>query len=128
MFKNGNNYSMSLIKNKTQGWHIYERSTHITKVETRVPRVLGRTLGWGTTLYSAFKFIQNPTLENGIGTGAGIATLIYWPFAAVDFAATQYYDAGKFTIDAVNTLERAGKIKFHPENTGTWLWGDRTFP
>jgi len=50
----------------------------VAEKASSLPRVFGNGLSWLLTTYSAYKFLNNRSIGNGISVSEGIAGLLYW--------------------------------------------------
>ncbi|MDR2475212.1 MAG: LysM peptidoglycan-binding domain-containing protein [Bacteroidales bacterium] len=114
--RNGKMYDMSLITGKGKGYNLYQNSANIAKNATKIPRVTGNILGGLTTLYSGYKFWDNPNWSDGFDVAGGIGGLIYLPVGLA-------YLYVRFNIDVVRPdiqrhqlemLERIDNGTFNP--------------
>ncbi len=101
----GKYYSMSLITDKVKGWKFYEGSANLARYSTRFLRITGNTLGWLGTGYSAYKFMKDPNLLDGIETCIGVGSYFFWEVGAAYYSGKAIYTIQQ---NAFNKLIRNG--------------------
>ena len=112
--KNGQMYDMSLA-GKNGG---YMRSAAIAKSSTALARWIGNGLGYITTGYAGYKFLNNRTFGNGFSLAEGIGSLLYWPFGIVD----SYVHFG--TDIVIPDIQRHQFEMLERIDNGTYYWWD----
>ena len=80
---NGNFYNMSVLELQSNGKFVrgvqgFRNGMMVVEKASAVPRVIGNVGGWLLTTYSAYKFLNNRSIGNGISVGEGIVSLISW--------------------------------------------------
>ena len=93
----GTTYSMSILDKQANGKYIhgvqgYRNAMNTAKNATRLLRRVGNTIGNIGLILDLYNNIMNPSLNNKIGIGVGVASLFYWEIGAINTLTSLYYD------------------------------------
>ena len=84
-----------------KGWNFYSKSANLAVKSISLFSNTTKTLGYLSTAYSAYKFLNNPNWLDGTEAGVSVGSYFFWEVGAT-------YYAGKFIIttqkSALNTL------------------------